>query len=141
MVAPQAGHVWMRGSSEVVSCSTGWEAFEESRQDAPRACQHNFPARAEDARIFLVPRVKKQSVDNPTHPLRPPARYTGYIVMTSTNLIGHWNEIKGKLKQKFAQLTDDDLKLAEGREDELLGRLQKRLGKSKEDVRAEIERL
>lgn len=57
------------------------------------------------------------------------------------NLKGHWNEIKGKLKQKYAQLTDDDLIFAEGKEDELLGRLQKRLGRSKEDVRAEIERL
>jgi uncharacterized protein YjbJ (UPF0337 family) len=61
--------------------------------------------------------------------------------MTATNLLGHWNEIKGKLKQKYAQLTDDDLKLAEGKEDELLGRLQKRLGKSRADVRAEIERI
>ena len=57
------------------------------------------------------------------------------------NLKGHWNEIKGKLKQKYAQLTDDDLTFAEGKEDELLGRLQKRLGRTKEDVRAEIERL
>ena len=56
------------------------------------------------------------------------------------NLKGNWNEIKGKLKQKYAQLTDDDLTFAEGKEDELLGRLQKRLGKSKEDVRAEIEK-
>jgi uncharacterized protein YjbJ (UPF0337 family) len=61
--------------------------------------------------------------------------------MTATNLLGHWNEIKGKLKQKYAQLTDDDLKLAEGKESELLGRLQKRLGKSRADVRAEIERI
>ncbi len=57
------------------------------------------------------------------------------------NLKGHWNEIKGKLKQKYGQLTDDDLTFAEGKEEELLGRLQKRLGKSKEDVRAEIERM
>jgi uncharacterized protein YjbJ (UPF0337 family) len=55
------------------------------------------------------------------------------------NLKGSWNEIKGKLKQKYGQLTDDDLTFAEGKEDELLGRLQKRLGKSKEDVRREIE--
>ena len=55
------------------------------------------------------------------------------------NLKGNWNEIKGKLKQKYGQLTDDDLVFAEGKEDELLGRLQKRLGKSKEDVRREIE--
>jgi uncharacterized protein YjbJ (UPF0337 family) len=54
-------------------------------------------------------------------------------------LKGNWNEIKGKLKQKYAQLTDDDLTFAEGKEDELLGRLQKRLGKSKEDMRREIE--
>ena len=61
--------------------------------------------------------------------------------MTTMNLKGHWNEIKGKLKQKYAQLTDDDLTFAEGKEEELLGRLQKRLGRSKEDVRAEIERM
>ena len=61
--------------------------------------------------------------------------------MTTLNLKGHWNEIKGKLKQKYGQLTDDDLVFAEGKEEELLGRLQQRLGKSKEDVRAEIERL
>ncbi|MEP6667897.1 MAG: CsbD family protein [Chthoniobacter sp.] len=59
--------------------------------------------------------------------------------MTTMNLKGNWNEIKGKLKQKYGQLTDDDLTFAEGKEDELLGRLQKRLGKSKEDVRKEIE--
>ena len=59
--------------------------------------------------------------------------------MTTMNLKGHWNEVKGKLKQKYGQLTDDDLTFVEGKEDELLGRLQKRLGKSKEDVRREIE--
>ena len=59
--------------------------------------------------------------------------------MTKMNLKGNWNEIKGKLKQKYGQLTDDDLVFSEGKEDELLGRLQKRLGKSKEDVRREIE--
>jgi uncharacterized protein YjbJ (UPF0337 family) len=57
------------------------------------------------------------------------------------HLKGSWNEIKGKLKQKYGQLTDDDLTFAEGKEDELLGRLQKRLGRSKEDVRREIESL
>ncbi len=59
--------------------------------------------------------------------------------MTTMNLKGNWNEIKGKLKQKYGQLTDDDLIFADGKEDELLGRIQKRLGKSKEDVRREIE--
>jgi uncharacterized protein YjbJ (UPF0337 family) len=52
---------------------------------------------------------------------------------------GNWNEIKGKLKQKYANLTDDDLKFAEGKEDELYGRLQQRLGKSKEELLEEIE--
>ena len=56
-------------------------------------------------------------------------------------LKGNWNEIKGKLKQKYGQLTDQDLTFAEGKEDELLGRLQKRLGKTKEELRAEIENM
>lgn len=51
---------------------------------------------------------------------------------------GSWNEIKGKLKQKYGQLTDDDLAFADGKEDELLGRLQKRLGRTKDELRAEI---
>ena len=53
--------------------------------------------------------------------------------MNKLSFKGNWNEIKGKLKQKYAKLTDDDLTFAEGKEDELLGRLQKRLGKSKEE--------
>ena len=52
---------------------------------------------------------------------------------------GSWNEVKGKLKQKYGQLTDDDLAFAEGKEDELLGRLQKRLGRTKDELRAEIQ--
>ena len=59
--------------------------------------------------------------------------------MTKLQIKGSWNEIQGKLKQKYAQLTDDDLTFAEGKEEELLGRLQQRLGKSKEEVRREIE--
>ena len=56
-------------------------------------------------------------------------------------LKGNWNEIKGKLKQKYGQLTDDDLAFADGKEDELLGRLQKRLGRTKDELRAEIEQM
>jgi uncharacterized protein YjbJ (UPF0337 family) len=52
---------------------------------------------------------------------------------------GNWNEVKGKLKQKYGQLTDNDLQFAEGKEDELLGRLQKRLGRTKDELRAEIQ--
>ena len=59
--------------------------------------------------------------------------------MTRLQFKGSWNEVKGKLKQKYGDLTDDDLMFAEGKEDELLGRLQARLGKSKEELRREIE--
>jgi len=61
--------------------------------------------------------------------------------MTKLEIKGTWNEIKGKLKQKYADLTDDDLYFAEGKEDELLGRLQKKLGRTKEELREEIERI
>src|SRR5204863_3723217 len=64
-----------------------------------------------------------------------------FITMTKLEFKGGWNEVKGKLKQKYAQLTDDDLTFAEGKDDELLGRLQQKLGKSKEDLRKEIESL
>jgi uncharacterized protein YjbJ (UPF0337 family) len=61
--------------------------------------------------------------------------------MEKLSMKGNWNEVKGKLKQKYGQLTDDDLAFAEGKEDELYGRLQKKLGKTKEDLRNEIEKL
>ena len=61
--------------------------------------------------------------------------------MSNLNLSGRWNEIKGKLKQKYATLTDDDLTFAEGKDDELMGRLQQRLGRTKEDLRREISEL
>ncbi|HZA38696.1 MAG TPA: CsbD family protein [Candidatus Baltobacteraceae bacterium] len=61
--------------------------------------------------------------------------------MTNLQFKGSWNEAKGKLKQKYGQLTDDDLAFAEGKDDELLGRLQKKLGKTKEELRKEIESL
>ena len=53
------------------------------------------------------------------------------------NLImkGSWNELKGKLKQAYGNLTDDDLKYEDGKEDELLGRLQKKTGKTKDDLK------
>jgi uncharacterized protein YjbJ (UPF0337 family) len=61
------------------------------------------------------------------------------LVVMNLQLKGNWNEVKGKLKQKYGQLTDDDLMFADGKEDELLGRLQKRLGRTKDELRAEIE--
>jgi uncharacterized protein YjbJ (UPF0337 family) len=64
-----------------------------------------------------------------------------FNVMTNLKLKGSWNEVKGKLKQKYGQLTDDDLTFAEGKDEELLGRLQQKLGKTKEDLRKELESL
>src|SRR4029077_11285805 len=64
-----------------------------------------------------------------------------FINMTKLQFKGSWNEAKGKLKQKYGQLTDNDLAFAEGKDDELLGRLQQRLGRSKEELRREIENL
>jgi uncharacterized protein YjbJ (UPF0337 family) len=59
--------------------------------------------------------------------------------MTKLQFKGSWNEVKGKLKQKYGQLTDNDLAFSEGKDDELLGRLQQKLGKTKDELRREIE--
>lgn len=59
--------------------------------------------------------------------------------MENLQLKGRFNEIKGKLKQKFASLTDDDLMFEEGEEDELYGRLQQKLGKTKEEVKELVD--
>ena len=61
--------------------------------------------------------------------------------MTKLELKGSWNEVKGRLKQKYADLTDDDLSFTEGKDEELLGRLQQKLGRTKEQIRQEISEL
>lgn len=61
--------------------------------------------------------------------------------MTKLKFNGTWNEVKGKLKQKYADLTDDDLLFAEGKDDELLGRLQQKTGETKENLRDFIGKL
>jgi len=58
-----------------------------------------------------------------------------------TELKGNWNETKGKLKQKFAMLTDSDVLLVEGKQDEMLGRLQTKLGKTKDEIHKIISEL
>jgi len=58
-----------------------------------------------------------------------------------TELKGDWNEQKGKLKQKFAILTDNDLMFADGKKEEMLGKLQIKLGKTKEQLHAIIASL
>ena len=52
----------------------------------------------------------------------------------SDEIKGKWNEMKGKLKQKYADLTDDDLTYEEGKEDEMWGKLQQKLGKTKKEI-------
>ncbi|MEZ4896427.1 MAG: CsbD family protein [Saprospiraceae bacterium] len=54
---------------------------------------------------------------------------------------GNWKQLRGKLKEKYGQLTDDDLKLAEGETDQLVGRLQKKLGKTREAISQEISEM
>ena len=54
--------------------------------------------------------------------------------MDSLDLKGRWNILKGKVKQQYADLTDDDLLYVEGKEDELYGRLQEKTGKTREEV-------
>ena len=61
--------------------------------------------------------------------------------MDNLRIKGNWNQIKGKLKQQYADLTDDDLTYVEGKEDELLGRLQERTGKSKDELRKQINEM
>jgi uncharacterized protein YjbJ (UPF0337 family) len=61
--------------------------------------------------------------------------------MDKLSIKGNWNEISGKLKQKYADLTDDDVLFVKGKEEELLGRLQKKLGNTKEEIRELIAKL
>ena len=59
--------------------------------------------------------------------------------MNTLTAKGNWNIAKGKLKQKFAQLTDDDLQFIEGKEDELIGRIQKRTGHSRKEIERTVD--
>ncbi|HLP52196.1 MAG TPA: CsbD family protein [Chitinophagales bacterium] len=54
--------------------------------------------------------------------------------MDKLSIKGNWNELKGKVKQAYASLTDDDLTYAEGQEDQLLGRIQQKTGKTREEL-------
>ena len=59
--------------------------------------------------------------------------------MNELQIKGNWNEIKGKMKQKYGDLTDDDLKYVEGKGDEMLGKLQQKTGRTKEELKHELE--
>jgi uncharacterized protein YjbJ (UPF0337 family) len=93
--------------------------------------------------------LRKQPAKSPTSPGPAFALTTikTYIMQTSSNsssglkIKGNWNEIKGKIKQQYANLTDDDLLYEEGKEDELFGRLQKKTGHTKEEIKTWIDKL
>jgi uncharacterized protein YjbJ (UPF0337 family) len=61
--------------------------------------------------------------------------------MNTLNLKGTWNEVAGRLKQEYAMLTDNDLLLVKGKEEELLGRLQIKLGQTKAEVQKIISEI
>jgi uncharacterized protein YjbJ (UPF0337 family) len=61
--------------------------------------------------------------------------------MNTLEFMGNWNEVKGKLKQRYSELTDSDLEFVEGKEEEFLGRLQAKTGKKKEELINEIKTL
>ncbi|MDD2387416.1 MAG: CsbD family protein [Bacteroidales bacterium] len=61
--------------------------------------------------------------------------------MDTLEIKGNWNELKGKLKQQFANLTDDDLMFEEGKKEEMYGKLQIKLGKTKEELNKIISEL
>ncbi len=58
---------------------------------------------------------------------------------TTDKIKGNWNQLKGKLKQEYGELTDDDLTYTEGKEDELLGRIQEKTGKTKSQIKEYID--
>lgn len=60
---------------------------------------------------------------------------------TTDKIKGNWNQIKGKIKAKYGDLTDDDLTYVEGKEDELIGRIQERTGKAKDEIKNYIDSL
>lgn len=59
--------------------------------------------------------------------------------MHESYLKGHWNEVKGKAKERWGDLTDDDLDGIEGKRDHLIGTLQKRYGKARAEIEREVE--
>ena len=80
-------------------------------------------------------------IDTQLCPIKIYSQLKQKIMKNITELKGNWNETKGKLKQKFAMLTDSDLLFVEGKQDELLGRLQTKLGKTKEEIHKLISEL
>ncbi len=87
-----------------------------------------------NARGDSVSAIRSEFILVGLHPMVGCRRNREGSPMNTLEIKGDWNIIKGKLKQKWAQLTDDDLQYIEGNRDELLGRIQKRTGETREAV-------
>lgn len=72
-------------------------------------------------------------------PWNPGSHVANFGSMNTLEIEGDWNIIKGKLRQRWAMLTDDDLAILEGKQDELLGRIQRRTGQTREAVEEAID--
>lgn len=59
--------------------------------------------------------------------------------MDSDRIKGKWNQIKGDVKRKWGQVTDDDLVQAEGNMDKLIGMIQQRTGEQRDAIRRWLE--
>ena len=96
----------------------------------------NWKGTAKDYGNQLGEQYKKYSADLETKVkgLTDKLEEMGIMSGGSLNIAGNWDEIKGKLKQQYAQLTDEDLTFADGKWDELLGKLQDKLGKGKSEI-------
>ena len=57
----------------------------------------------------------------------------------SDRVKGNWNQIKGRIKEEYGELTDDDLAYQEGQEDQMLGRIQEKTGKTKQEIKDFID--
>lgn len=58
--------------------------------------------------------------------------------MNKTTMEGNWDEMKGKIKQAYGDLTDDDLTYQEGKEDEMWGKVQQKTGRTKDEINKAI---
>lgn len=107
------------------------------------ACEKDPAAEAREARKEAreEAREAKEEIREEAREIREKAAEAATDSPAKLRFKGSWNEAKGKLKQKFAQLTDDDLLYTEGKEDELYGRLQQRLGKTREEVERILDEL
>jgi uncharacterized protein YjbJ (UPF0337 family) len=96
-----------------------------------RGCNHPDPTRWREADVYKTSPINQFG--------KPSAR--DLRIMNRLQISGTWKEIKAKLKERYANLTDDDLMFSDGKEKELLSQLQKRLGKSPEELRRIIRDL